>query len=64
MGYADRMDDSDPPESRSRLWAALAVYAGIAVLAAFTLGGNFRIVVWIVMVGLAVKTWLASVQSR
>jgi hypothetical protein len=62
-GYAGRMDGAGP-QSRSRLWAALAAYAAIAVLAAFTLQGKFRIAVWIFMAGLAVKTWLASLQAR
>jgi hypothetical protein len=53
--------DPLPP---SRLYAALATYAVIALLAAVTLQGKFRIVVWIFMVGLAVKTWLASLQPR
>ncbi|HZU28523.1 MAG TPA: hypothetical protein VFA04_23565 [Bryobacteraceae bacterium] len=63
VGYAERMDVSQP-RSRGRLWTALGFYALIAVLAAFTLEGKFRLVVWIFMAGLAVKTWLASMQSR
>ena len=37
----------------------MAAYAVIALLAAFTLDGAFRIAVWILAAGLAVKTWIA-----
>ena len=41
--------------------AAMTVYAVIAILAAFTLdGGKLRNVVWIVMGGLALKTYAAK----
>lgn len=50
--------------TRRRLWLAFAVYALIAVLAGLTLEGKFRIVVWIFMGGLAVKTWLAWVHHQ
>lgn len=40
--------------------AAMCTYAVIAVLAAFTLdGGLLRNAVWVLMAGLAVKTWIA-----
>jgi hypothetical protein len=40
--------------------AALAAYAAIAVLAAFTLdGGTLRNAVWVLMGGLALKTYVA-----
>ncbi|MEO8028551.1 MAG: hypothetical protein ABI823_18865 [Bryobacteraceae bacterium] len=43
-----------------RLYSALVAFAAISVMAAFTLEGQFRIAVWILMAGLALKTWLAS----
>jgi hypothetical protein len=43
-----------------RLVAALATYAAIALLAAFTLdGGMMRNAVWVLMAGLAVKTYIS-----
>jgi hypothetical protein len=43
-----------------RLVAALAAYTAIAVAAAFTLdGGLLRNAVWVLMAGLAVKTYIA-----
>jgi len=43
-----------------RFLAAMSAYAVIAVLAAFTLdGGLLRNAVWVLMAGLAVKTWIA-----
>jgi hypothetical protein len=35
------------------------MYAVLAVLAGLTLDGKMRIAVWILMGGLAVKTWIA-----
>lgn len=42
--------------------AALGIYAGLALLARFTLTGTMRLAVWIFLAGLAVKTWLATLQ--
>jgi hypothetical protein len=42
-----------------RLISAMAAYAVIAMLAGFTLTGLLRNAVWILMAGLAVKTWIA-----
>ena len=42
---------------------ALACYAAIALLAAFTLDGKFLWVVWIFLAGLAIKTYLATLQK-
>jgi hypothetical protein len=42
-----------------RLISALAAYTLLALLATFTLDGVFRMAVWILMAGLAVKTWIA-----
>jgi hypothetical protein len=38
---------------------ALATYALLAALAALTLDGHMRLIVWIVMAALGVKTWVA-----
>ena len=62
-GPVDQPPPSDSP-SPSRLAAALAAYAIISLLAAFTLTGKFRIVVWIFMAGLAVKSWVHSKQPH
>jgi hypothetical protein len=42
-----------------RLSFALSCYAGLALLAGFTLDGLFRIAVWIFLGGLALKTLIA-----
>jgi len=42
-----------------RLISAMVAYAVIATLAAFTLDGVLRVAVWILMAGLAAKTWIA-----
>jgi hypothetical protein len=42
-----------------RLISAMAAYAAIAALAGFTLEGILRAAVWILMAGLAAKTWIA-----
>jgi hypothetical protein len=42
-----------------RLISAMAAYAVIAALASFTLDGVLRVGVWILMAGLAAKTWIA-----
>ncbi len=43
----------------ARFYSALAAYAALALLAAFTLDGVLRLAVWILMAGLALKTWIA-----
>jgi len=41
--------------------AALGTYAALAVLAGFTLdGGLLRNAVWVLMAGLAIKTYIAN----
>jgi len=45
---------------RPRLVTALVTFAALALLAAVTLDGLFRVAVWIFLAGLAVKTWIAS----
>ncbi len=42
---------------------ALAAYGVLALLAAVTLDGNFRLVVWILLAGLALKTYIATFQQ-
>lgn len=43
-----------------RLWAPMGTYGILAVLAAFTLDGALlRNAVWILLAGLAVKTYIA-----
>jgi hypothetical protein len=42
-----------------RFLAAMSTYAVLAVLATFTLDGKLRIVIWIVMGALALKTLIA-----
>ena len=45
---------------QKRFWSAMSMYAMLAVLAAFTLdGGLMRNAVWILLAGLAVKTYIA-----
>jgi|NGEPerStandDraft_6_1074524.scaffolds.fasta_scaffold30094_4 hypothetical protein len=43
----------------SRFLWALGVYAVLALMAAFTLDGNLRVAVWILLAGLTVKTCIA-----
>ena len=46
---------------RQRFWSAMAAYAVLATLAAFTLdSGLMRDAVWILLAGLALKTWIAQ----
>ena len=42
---------------------AMASYAVIALLAAFTLDGDFRLVVWLFLGGLAVRTYLVTLRK-
>jgi hypothetical protein len=58
-------DDGESPSNGKgpSLLAALACYAAIALLATFTLDGKFRLVVWIFLAGLAVRTYLATLRK-
>jgi hypothetical protein len=47
-----------------RFGAALAVYAGLAVLAGLTLDGNIRLATWIFLGGIALKTWLVVLKRH
>ena len=42
-----------------RFLVAMATYAAMAALAAFTLDGKLRLAIWILMGGLALKTVIA-----
>ncbi len=42
----------------------MATYAVLAILAGFTLDGDFRLVVWIFLGGIALKTWIVVLKSR
>ena len=44
---------------QKRFWSAMAAYGVLALLAAFTLDGKFRLGVWIFLGGLALKTCIA-----
>jgi len=46
-----------------KFYRAMACYAAIALLAALTLDGKFRLVVWIFLAGLAVKTYLTTLEK-
>lgn len=55
--------DSEPKKTGPKFYTAMACYVGIALLAAFTLDGDFRLVVWIFLAGLAVKTYLVTLRK-
>jgi hypothetical protein len=42
----------------------MSCYAGLAVLAGFTLDGNLRLATWIFLGGIALKTWLVVLKRR
>jgi predicted membrane channel-forming protein YqfA (hemolysin III family) len=46
-----------------KVYVAMACYAVFALLAALTLDGNARLVVWIFLGGLAVKTYLHALRK-
>jgi hypothetical protein len=59
-------DDEDESAAKKRgpsFLAAMICYAAIALLAGFTLDGKFRLVVWIFLAGLAIRTYLASLRE-
>jgi hypothetical protein len=44
---------------KTRLLWAMGTYAALALLAGLTLDGTLRYAVWVLMAGLAVKTYIA-----
>jgi hypothetical protein len=54
---------TDGPRRGRKFYLALACYAAIAVLAAFTLDGKIRWVVWIFMAWLAFRTYLETLRQ-
>jgi hypothetical protein len=48
----------------TRFLMAMASYGVLALLAAFTLDRTPRIVVWLFLSALAVKTWIANKQRN
>jgi len=56
-------DPDDKPIRGRKFYIALAVYTGIALLAALTLDGKFLWVVWIFLGGLALKTYIATLKQ-
>jgi hypothetical protein len=51
------------PQRGRKFYLALACYAAIALLASVTLEGKFLWVVWIFLGGLALKTYIATLQK-
>ena len=47
-----------------RFIATMAAYAGIAILAWFTLEDEFLWATWIFLGGIALKTWLVVLKRR
>jgi hypothetical protein len=47
-----------------RLRTALATYAILALLAALTLEGDFRIGILILLGGITLKTWLVELRKK
>jgi hypothetical protein len=48
----------------SRFLAALVCYGVLALLAGFTLDAMPRAVVWLILGGLAVKTWIDVIRKQ
>ena len=46
-----------------KVYAAMACYGAIALLAGLTLDGKARLVVWIFLGGLAIKTYLHTLRK-
>jgi hypothetical protein len=59
----DDQHEPEPVPTGPKFYTAMACYAAIALLAAFTLDGNFRLLVWIFMAVLAVRTYLHAVRK-
>lgn len=50
--------------STNRLLVAMLLYGALAASSFFTLDGNVRVVVLILFVGLAVKTWAVHERQK
>ena len=47
-----------------RIYLAMGSYAVLAILAAFTLDGSYRLAVLVFLAGLALKTWIAVLAHK
>jgi hypothetical protein len=47
-----------------KLRVTLTIYAGLAILAFFTLDGKIRLATWIFLGAFALKTWLVVLKER
>jgi hypothetical protein len=47
-----------------RFTAAMTCYAALAILAGFTLSGDWRIATWVFLGGIALKTYLVVLKRR
>jgi hypothetical protein len=63
LSFDPEPEPSTGPQRGRKFYLALACYAAIAVLAAETLDGKFLWVVWIFLGGLALKTYIATLQK-
>jgi hypothetical protein len=54
----------DQPKLNQKFAAAMASFAGLAVLAFFTLDGKIRLATWIFLGAFALKTWLVVLKAR
>jgi hypothetical protein len=59
----DDQPEPNGPKKGPKFYTALACYAVIALAAAFTLDGRFRLVVWIFLAGLAARTYLHTLRK-
>ncbi len=50
--------------TKKRLYIALAVYAVLAAIGAVATSGEVRIVLWIFLAGLAIKSYIALVREK
>ena len=57
------LDPEPVPKRGRKFYLALACYGAIALLATWTLDGKFRLVVWIFLGGLALKTYIATLKQ-
>ncbi len=50
--------------TNKRLWIALACYAVLSITALFLLEGKTLQVILVLMVGLAAKSWIATLHNK